>query len=71
MVRVSAVQDAIQAVEGVIDVKINSVKARSDATPFPQATLVNVKYTTFAGYIVEETTAGETFTDTLSFILES
>lgn len=76
-IRVSKLVDAIQAVPGVTDVVINDLAMRADATAFSSKTylvqgydaLLN-KYPTAAGYIVEETTAGETFLDKLTFIVE-
>lgn len=67
----SAIEDAIQSVEGVTDVQINQVKCRADATPFSGGTVVARKFQTIAGYIVQETTTGETFADSLTFTVES
>jgi hypothetical protein len=75
-VKVSNVEDAIQSVTGVTDVKIKTIKCRKDATALASATVVydlatginNKKYETVSGYIVEETTASNTFADTLQFI---
>lgn len=77
-VRVSSLYDAIQNVDGVTDVIINDMAIRADATVFANktylvqtnATIYN-KYPTFAGYIVEETTASNTFVDKLKFTPES
>lgn len=63
----SKIQDAIQAVDGVNDVVINEVKARKDATPLASATVVTRKWSTVAGYIVEETTASNTWGDTITY----
>ena len=71
VVRNSAIVDSIQAVEGVIDVKLIQTKGRAESTPFSQSTIIDLKYTSFAGYVVEEDTPGETFNDTLVFKLES
>lgn len=76
-VRVLSLTDAIQEVAGVKDVIITDMAMRADATAFgsktylvqAKATIFN-KYPTFAGYIVEETTGGETFTDKLTFTPE-
>jgi len=70
-VRNTAIVDAIQAVEGVIDVKLVQAKARPEQTPFPGATIIDVRYVTFAGYIIEEDSAGNTFDDTLTFKIEN
>lgn len=77
-VRVSSLYDAIQNVDGVTDVIINDMAIRADATAFgsktylvqSNATIYN-KYPTFAGYVVEETTASNTFVDKLTFTPES
>lgn len=77
-VRVSALEDAIQTVEGVTDIVINDLAMRADATAFgsktylvqSNATIYN-KYPTYAGYVVEETTASNTFVDKLTFIPEA
>ena len=71
IVRNTAIVDAIQAVEGVIDVKLNQSRGRAEQTPFASGTIIDVRYTTFAGYIIEEDSAGNTFDDTLTFILEN
>lgn len=70
--------DSIQAVAGVMDVKIIQLKVRAEAVPFASASLLydlatgtnGVKYDTVAGYIIAEDTAGETLTDTLTFIAQ-
>lgn len=76
-VKITALTDAIQLVEGVSDVIITDLAMRSDATAFSNKTyLVQNKttilssYPTFAGYIVEETTASNTFADTLTYTAE-
>lgn len=74
---ISELENAIQAVSGVKDVKLISVKARQDSTVlasatkiFDLATSVNIrKWDTVAGYIVEETTAGNTFADKITYIV--
>jgi Baseplate J-like protein len=66
----SKIQDAIQGVAGVKDVVINEVKARKDSTPFAGATVVARQWPTIAGYIVEETTSGQKFADTITYTAE-
>jgi hypothetical protein len=73
-VKVSALTDAIQTVTGVKDIVITNLAMRSDGTAFGSKTyLVQAKTliiptsTTTAGYIVEETTASNTFVDKLTF----
>lgn len=75
IVRLSEVNDAIQAVAGVVDVNIIEVGARAHTVAFTDRTVVyklstgtNLReYTTVSGYIVEETESGYTFNDTLAY----
>ncbi len=75
VVKVTDIEDAIQAVLGVKDVKITAIKARQDLTVFGSATPVydlsagiNIReWLTQAGYIIQETTGGQTFADSLTF----
>lgn len=67
----------IKSVVGVADVIINDMAVRADIVAFADKTyLVQSKttllssYPTYAGYVVEETTSGETFTDKLTFIAQ-
>jgi len=73
-VKVVSLIDAIQSVAGVSDVIIHDMAVRSDTTLFADKTyLVQSNttllstYPTYAGYIVEETTAGETFADKITY----
>jgi hypothetical protein len=73
-VKVSALTDAIQSVTGVTDILIQDIAIRPDATSFIDKTYLVQNNTTIiplfqldAGYIVEETTSGETFADKLTF----
>jgi hypothetical protein len=66
--------DAIQAVPGVIDVKIVNAAIRANATAFSSKTFliqsslsIITSYPTFAGYVEQETTASQTFADKLTF----
>lgn len=76
-IRIQKLIDAIQSVAGVKDVVIDDLAIRADVTLFAnktyllqnKTTLFN-KYPMFAGYAVEETTVGETFTDKLTFVAE-
>jgi hypothetical protein len=68
---------AIRNTEGVNDVVFNNVRARKDADPLASATyliqaneLIARLWPTISGYIVGETTAGNTLADTLTFIPE-
>jgi hypothetical protein len=73
-VKVMGLIDAIQSTEGVTDVLIQDLAIRTDATAFASKTYIVQGNTTLiplyqlsAGYIVEETTSGETFADKLTF----
>lgn len=73
-IKLSAIVDSIQTVAGVNDVVLEDVAVRADATAFASKTYMVQGNTTLiplyqlaAGYIVEETTASNTFTDTLTF----
>ena len=73
-IKLTAIVDAIQSVLGVNDVVLEDVAVRADATAFASKTYMVQGNTTLiplyqlaAGYIVEENTFGETFTDTLTF----
>lgn len=73
----SDLEGIIRNVEGVTDVVINNVKARQNTTPLANATplitntaVISRLYQPEAGYIVGETTAGNTFADTLTFIAQ-
>jgi len=70
-----SVVDAIQAVDGVISVSLTRILVRRDTVAYGAGvTLYNlstgidsVNYDTYAGYVVEETTASHTFADTLTY----
>lgn len=73
-VKVSALEDAIQAVTGVTDVFITSIAARAagNGQSFADRTFFGLSTTTrfwqtYSGQIVQETTSGQTFSDTLIF----
>ncbi len=74
--KVTSLIDAIQAVEGVTDVDISEVGARPNTLTFAERTVVyslaesiNVRsYSTYAGYIIEEDTAGKLFSDTINYV---
>lgn len=74
-VTLSDLEAAIKAVPGVLDVVFNNVSARADTTSFGSGTplvqsntLIQRNWQTVAGYIIGETTGGQTFADTLIFI---
>lgn len=73
-VKLMSLVDAIQAVDGVTDVVLDDVAIRADATVFASKTYLIQNKTTIipiyqltAGYVIQETTSGETFTDKLTF----
>lgn len=75
--RVSDLEEAIREVPGVTDVLLMNVEARSATTAFGSGTsLVSANqvasryWDTVAGYMVQENTAGNTFSDSLVFIPE-
>lgn len=78
VLRVSDVEKTIKAVPGVVGVIMKKVYGRDDATAFAGGTKifdltagVNLEqYQMYAGYGVEETTAGYTLNDSLTFIVD-
>lgn len=77
VVTLSRMFDAVQSVAGVNDMVFNNVIARMDATSYGGGTVMIAgstelqrNYSTFAGYIVSETTTGHTLTDTLTFVAQ-
>lgn len=75
VLKVSDIELAIRNVVGVNDVLLKNIKMRSDATAFGSGTfliqnntVISRLFPTVSGYIVGETTAGNTFTDKLTFI---
>lgn len=76
-VRASSLEDAIQSVIGVTDYLVNDLSIRSTTTPFgsgtyliQSGTTLLYKQLTFSGYVIGETTSGQTFADKLVFIPE-
>lgn len=72
--RVVDLTDVIQGVAGFSDIFINNLSCRSAATAWGSGTdliladtLVATEYETAAGYMIGETTAGETLADKLTF----
>ncbi len=75
--RVSDLEQAIRAVAGVTDVLMQNVQARADTVAFGSGTylvlnnqVISRLWPTVAGYMVSETTSGQTLADTLQFIPE-
>lgn len=76
-VYMSALEDAIRNAAGVIDVVTNNVKARADATAFVDGTFLIMDtgiiaryWPTIAGYIIPETTAGQTLAESLTLVAQ-
>lgn len=65
-------RDAIQAVPGVSRLQLISIKARANVITLPFATVIDIQgsYTTVAGYIISEDTAGNALTNTITMIPE-
>lgn len=77
VVKVSDLESAIKAVAGVNDVVMTNVAARADATAFGSGTnliqnnlVIGRLWNTIAGYIISETTSGQTLTNSLTFVAE-
>lgn len=74
---ISEIEDSIQAVSGVNDVKFIAIKARQDSVVLSSASIIyslatstNIReWNTISGYIVEETTSGNTFSDKITYIV--
>lgn len=75
--KITDLELTIRNVAGVNDVLLQNVSARADGTAFGSGTyliqtqqLISRLWNTVAGYIVGETTSGNTLSDTLNFIAE-
>ena len=75
VLKVSDIELVIRNVVGVNDVLLKNIRMRSNATAFNDGTflvqnntVISRLFPTVSGYIVGETTAGNTFTDKLTFI---
>jgi len=77
VVYVSKIEDSIQGVTGVKDIKISEVNTRrstqsygTGAVVYNLSTGTNARfYQTYAGYIIEETETGHTFLDTITYTI--
>jgi len=77
-ISINAIEDAIQAVTGVNQVKLTFVRLRRNAEAYGSGTTIFslagginlVTLGSFAGYAIQETTSGHTFTDTLTFVAQ-
>ena len=77
VMKISDLEGAIRTVTGVNDVIFNNVQTRSDATAYGSGTyliqnnqVIARLWNTISGYMVPETTAGQTLTQSLTFIAE-
>lgn len=82
LIKISEIEDSMQSVAGVTDVKLNTIKARSNSTAFASATIIydvtsstsgtNARiWDTVSGWIIEEDTVGETFADSITYTVNS
>jgi hypothetical protein len=76
-IKVSDIEYAVKSVTGVKDIVINNMSARSAAQSFGSGTQIVLnnavlarQYKTVAGYIIGETTSGQTFKNTFNFIAQ-
>lgn len=77
VLKVSDLERTILNTTGVNDVILKNVKARQDSDPFTSGTflvqnqqLISRVWPTISGYIIPETTSGQTLTDSLNFIAQ-
>lgn len=75
--KVSDIEATIRAVPGVNDCVLKNIIARADGTPFIDGTYlvqdgqqIARTWSTVAGYIISETTSGQTLADSLTFIAQ-
>jgi hypothetical protein len=75
--KMSDLEGVIRGVTGVNDVLMKKVSARPAAVSFGSgfqlinaSTVVSRQYNSAAGYIIQETTSGSTFSDSLNFIFQ-
>lgn len=76
-IKISDLERVIKNVPGVTDVIFYNIAARDSGTAFANKTFlvqnaqtISRLWNTISGYMVEETTTGQTFSDTLQFIPE-
>ena len=74
VITLSGIEQAILAVTGINDVDLTLVQARRDSGSIGQNVIYdlsgginNLSYQLYAGWIVEETTGGSTWSDTIAF----
>jgi hypothetical protein len=75
--KISDLEESIRSVEGVNDIVLVNVKARDNSTALASASylvqaqqVIGRLWSTIAGYMVSETTSGNTLSDSLTFIAE-
>lgn len=79
ILRVSDIEKAVLDVAGVIDINIAVIKARADLTVFGSATVIydlsnsinGRLWNTVTGYVLAETTAGQTLSDKITYTPQS
>lgn len=77
IIYVSKIEDSLQAVTGIKDVKLTAINIRRNAQIYGTGTVLynlstgtNARsYQTYAGYITQETTSSHTFSDTINYII--
>jgi hypothetical protein len=75
---VTKIEDTIQAISGVKDIKINNIYVRASYETYANKHIIyslstgtNARYyQPYAGYIVEETTTSHTFNDTINYFAQ-
>lgn len=73
VIKINTLINHLQEVPGFVDIHIANMSARADGGAFPGTNMVvagdwvALSYTAAAGYMIGETTAGETFTDKITF----
>jgi len=78
-IKINAIIDTIQNVEGVTDVKLQEAGVRADIVPFLSRTVIYnlatgvnlVSYDSISGYVVQETQSGQTFANQLTFTVDA
>ena len=63
------VVDAIQAADGITDIKVNSMAGRPSATTFSNRVVFDRIYQSDAGHVILEDSTGNTIADSLNFIV--
>jgi len=75
--KMSDLEETIRDIAGVNDVVLKNVRGRADSDAFAAGidlilgtAVIQRQWSTIAGYIISETTAGKTLADSLNFIVE-